>query len=496
MSAVGSLPVSDRPTVLLIGLQSVEAREIADRAAKERWRTIVCSNANQAHALLQGSSDIHPAAILLHEDVDPGRTYNAISAFKRRDSRVPVFLVGDSSAVRPSQHAVRTGANEYLARPLVPEQVLQNVRAAVDGTAARVHELERQTAKPAEPISFSSLIGNSPAFRAAVQLASQCATGAGHILIEGENGTGKDTLARAIHSASLRSQKPLETVQVEGVSEVTLRSRLFGHVRGAFVGAFETQTGLLQRRTGATILLDQANRLPIPIQQRLVQALHERRTRSIGGTQDYSVDVRVVALSSEAISGLVERGAFDARLFDLLGQTRIGLPPIRERRDDIGLLAQHFLRTIPVPEGTSSLTLDEEAISVLRRCDWPGNIRQLHEALLRAAAQSGNCVLGAEHFNNSKLVSSRRSNGSSSATSNAGGIVSLFTAHGHVRPLEDIETDIIRLAIERYEGRMSEVARRLGIGRSTLYRKMAHLSDEGSSRKEASTLRHPAGEKR
>lgn len=479
MSAASSLMGSDRPTVLLIGLQGAESREIADRTAKERWRTVVCSNPNQARALLQGSSGIQPAAVILGEDVDPGRTYHSISDLKRRDPRVPVFLVGDSSAVGRSLRAVLTGTDEYLTRPLLAERVLQKVRAAVDATVPRRQDLERWTSKIPEPVTLDSLIGESSAFREAVRLASQCATGSGHVLIEGESGTGKNTLARAIHLASPRSQMPFETLQVTGASELALGSMLFGHAPGAFVGAFEKRTGLLQQCTGATLLIDQIERLPVPLQQRLGQALHECRVRSIGDTRDYPVELRVVALSSHALSDLVRGGKFDARLFEVLGQTRIELPPLRMRRDDIGLLARSFLRTIPGPDGAGCVSLDEAAIALLRLWDWPGNIRQLHEALLRAAAHSFDRILRPEHFTVATQMSNGRGNGAANAVQHATDVVSPFTDQGHVRPLGEIEAEVIRLAVERYQGRMSEVARRLGIGRSTLYRRLAEI--EGGS---------------
>ena len=320
------------------------------------------------------------------------------------------------------------------------------------------------------------------------ELASHCAAGSGHVLIEGERGTGKHTLARAIHLASSRSQKPLASAQVDGVGEATLRSTLFGHVCGAFVGAFETQIGLLQRCAGATLLLDNIDRLPLPIQEHLRQALHEGSARPVGGTQDYPVDVRVVALSSEPLSALVGREAFDARLFEMLAQTRIGLPPLRERREDIGLLAQYFLRTISRARGEGPVLLDEDAVSLLRRCNWPGNIQQLQDTLLCAVDRCGSHVVRAEHFHDSDPSAGwTRGQGPHPP----GCVVSLFTERGHVRPLADIEADVIRLAIERYGGRISEVARRLGIGRSTLYRRLAEIEDASSRNNETSSSGHP-----
>ena len=487
VSVVSPLTGSRRPALLLMGLRPAEIAEIEDRAMKEGLRTFTCSTASQAKELLRGSCDVQAAAILLDEASDPARTHQALSDFRRRNPHIPVILVADSSSMRPSGYG-GTGANEYVARPLVPEQVLQRIRAAVDGASSRPCEERRRADKPLEPVSFDELVGNSPSFRHAIRLASHCAAGSGHVLIEGESGTGRHTLARAIHCASPRSQKPLARVQVDGASEATLHSTLFGHVCGAFVGAFETQIGLLQRCAGATILFDKIDRLPLPIQEHLRQALDEGCARPVGGTRDYPVDVRVVALSSEPLSDLAGREAFDARLFEMLGQTRIVVPPLRERRDDIGLLAQHFLRTISRARGAGPVSIDEDAVSLLRRCNWPANVRQLQDTLLCAVERFGSRVLRAEHFHDSEPSAGwTRRHGPHPAEC----VVSLFTERGHVRPLADIEADVIRLAIERYGGRISEVARRLGIGRSTLYRRLAEIEDASSRNDNTSSTEHP-----
>jgi DNA-binding NtrC family response regulator len=478
VTAIRSLKPPDRPAVLLIGLKPVETRKIADEMSSERWRTIVCSNANQANALLQSSAEMALAAILLGEEINAEHTHQAVSAFKRRDPRVPILVVGSSSASKSSIRAFRAGADQYFARPLAPDQIVQTLRSAANRASSQGRELESWAAKFGERIEFGSLLGTSAGFRAALDLAAQSARGLGSVLIEGESGTGKDMLARAIHSASSRSRMPLRAISARGVAEVALESRLFGHVRGAFVGAFESHTGLLQQCEGATLLLGEVDRLPVSIQERLASALDERQVRPMGASHGSYIDVRVIALSDQRLFDLVKEGVFSALLYEKLSATRITLPALRERRSDIPLLARHFLRTIRPPQNVRGLTLDDEAISLLCRFDWPGNIRQLNEALLRAAARSKGCVLSADDFVETAAVTCRRNEPVCGKQISERGTVRLLSEDGHVRPLVEIETDVIRLAIELYKGRMSEIARRLGMGRSTLYRRVADLNEE------------------
>jgi DNA-binding NtrC family response regulator len=478
VTAIGSLAQADRPAVLLIGLRPGETRKIADGVSADRWRTIVCSNANQAKVLLQSSPEMVVAAILLDQDANPEHAHHAVSALKRRDPRVPILVVGSSSASSSSIGAFRAGANQYLARPLAPDRIVQTLRSAAKRASSHAREVEPWAAMFAERIQLASLPGTAAGFQAALDLAAQGARGHGCVLIEGENGTGKDVLARAIHSASPRSQMQLRAINARGIAEAALESILFGHVRGAFVGAFESHTGLLRQCEGATLLLGDVDRLPVSVQERLAGALDERRVRPMGASHGFYIDVRVIALSDRRLSGLVKDGAFNARLYEKLAETRISLPALRERRSDIPFLARHFLRTVRLPQNAGSLTLDDEAISLLCRFDWPGNIRQLNEALLRAAARSRGRVLSADDFVEAAGMTCRRNEWVRGEQISERGTVRLLSEDGHVRPLVEIEADVIRLAIELYKGQMSEIARRLGMGRSTLYRRVADLNED------------------
>jgi DNA-binding NtrC family response regulator len=256
-------------------------------------------------------------------------------------------------------------------------------------------------------------------------------------------------------------------------------SELFGHEKGAFPGAFAAKVGKLVQADGGTLLLDEIGALPPETQERLDRVLATGEVRPVGLNGSYSIDVRVIATCSRPLPD-----DFNAGLAERIGTTTVTLPPLRERSGDIPALARHLLARFSEQTGLRPLSIGNDALAVLMRYGWPGNVRQLAGVLFRAGLQCEDSSLTAEHFPHIAIqsrFSGRRndfspSNNTTNAEALSGGSgVNLFTSDGHLRPLEDIEADIIRLAIGHYRGRMTEVARRLGIGRSTLYRKLGEL---------------------
>ena len=255
---------------------------------------------------------------------------------------------------------------------------------------------------------------------------------------------------------------------------------MFGHEKGAFPGAFTAKTGKLVQADGGTLLLDEIGALPAETQERLDRVLATGEVRPVGLNGSYSVDVRVVATASRPLPE-----DFDAGLAERVGATTVTLPPLRERSGDIPALARHLLSRFSEQTGMRPFSIGNDALAVLMRYGWPGNVRQLASVLFRAALQCDESSLTAEHFPHIAIqsrFSGRRtdfspniSKASSDEALAGASPVTLFTSEGHVRPLEEIEADLIRLAIGHYRGRMTEVARRLGIGRSTLYRKLSEL---------------------
>ena len=375
--------------------------------------------------------------------------------------------------------AMRAGATDFLVRPVAPERLLEALAANADRRRGS-GELAPVSEKLAPAMELEQLVGASPEFRSSLAIAAKAARNRLPILIVGEPGTGKETIARGIHAASLRARGPLLTVDCKAVPANIIDSELFGHEKGAFPGAFAPKIGKMVEADGGTLLLDEITALPAETQERLDRVLATGEVRPVGLNGSQSVDVRVIATSSRPLPE-----DFNAGLAERISATTVNLPPLRERSGDIPSLARHLLTRCCEQIGLRPLSIGNDALAVLMRYGWPGNVRQLASVLLRAGLQCEGSSLTAEHFPHIAVqsrFSGRRTDFAtdiSKARSDeaiAGApAVTLFTGDGHLRPLEEIEADIIRLAIGHYRGRMTEVARRLGIGRSTLYRKLGEL---------------------
>ncbi len=279
---------------------------------------------------------------------------------------------------------------------------------------------------------------------------------------------------RAIQAASPRAKAPFRLLNVGSIPANSIESALFGHEKGAFPGAFDRQIGALQHVDGGTLALDEVDRLPLPVQHRLLESITRGDVRPIGAQHSFRVDVRLIASSNLPLRDMVAGGHFLADLHHALAATTVILPPLRERAGDIPALARHFLARIGEQPGLRPLGITDGALSLLAAYDWPGNVRQLQAVLFRAAVFCDGDALTDEDFPQlSDMLGEIRAAQSGALQESVG--VMLYTADGNLRPLEEIEADVIRLAIGHYRGRMTEVARRLGIGRSTLYRKLSDL---------------------
>jgi DNA-binding NtrC family response regulator len=332
----------------------------------------------------------------------------------------------------------------------------------------------------APSLALEELVGGAPEFRAALAIAAKAARSRLPLLIVGEAGSGKETIARAVHEASPRGKAPFLSLDCRAVPANIVDSELFGHVAGAFPGAFAERIGKLVEADGGTLLLDEVADLPPATQAALDRVLATGEVRPVGCNGSNSVDVRLIATSSKPLPASFDRG-----LAERLAGTVVAVPPLRERSGDIPSLARHLLSRHTGQPGIRPLSIGEDALQVLMRYGWPGNVRQMSNVLFRAALQCQGAALTAEDFPHI-VLQSRFTNRigdnageigqAASAAALAGGAgITLWQPDGHLRPMDEIEADLIRLAIGHYRGKMTEVARRLGIGRSTLYRKLAEL---------------------
>ncbi|MBO9725001.1 MAG: sigma-54-dependent Fis family transcriptional regulator [Novosphingobium sp.] len=466
--------------LMLIDDEPAQSRLISALAAREGWRTVIARDSETAIATLGTRQGMQLSAIILDQWVPGDDACALIAELKSRRPALPILMLTASTSPLLAVEAMRAGATDYLVKPVAPDRLMHALRSATTREAPR-DELAPLTEKMPSNPDFESMIGAAPNFRKALAVAAKAARGHGPVLIEGETGSGKEMLIRAMHAASPRSKSPLRIVNVGGLPANSIESTLFGHEKGAFPGAFDRQIGALQHCDGATLALDEIDRLPLSVQERLLESIRKSDVRPIGARHSFRIDARLIAASNLPLQDLVSEGHFLPELLEALSPTKVSLPPLRERIGDIPALARFFLARIGEQPGLRELGITDGALSLLSAYDWPGNVRQLQAVLFRAAVFCDGDALTAEDFPQLlNILGSGLTVSTGNPMQESAGVM-LYTADGNLRPLDEIEADVIRLAIGLYRGRMTEVARRLGIGRSTLYRKLSELGIDNAA---------------
>jgi DNA-binding NtrC family response regulator len=464
--------------LMLIDDEPAQCRLITALAAREGWRVLVVKDSETAIATLGTRPGMQLSAIVLDQWVPGDDACTLIAELKNRRPALPILMLTTSASPLLAVEAMRAGATDYLIKPVAPDRLMQALRSATRREAPR-DELQPLTEKLGAVLDFDAMIGTAPTFRAALAKAAKTARGHGNVLIEGESGTGKEMLVRAMHAASPRAKAPLRMVNIGGIPANSIESVLFGHEQNAFPGAFDRQIGALQHCDGGTLVLDEIDRLGAPLQERLAETLKSGIVRPVGARHGFRVDVRLLTASNVPLADLVAAGLFHPVLLEALGPTRISLPPLRERSGDIPALARHFLGRIGDQPGLRHLSMTDGALALLAAYDWPGNVRQLQAVLFRAAVFCDGEALTSESFPQLSELLGECEEPRDVRQEGVG--VLLYAEDGNLRSLEEIEGDVIRLAIGHYRGRMTEVARRLGIGRSTLYRKLGDLGIDNAA---------------
>ncbi|MHA6718764.1 sigma-54-dependent transcriptional regulator [Sphingomonas sp. RS6] len=466
--------------LLLIDAETAQRRLVAAIASRRGWRTLFADDAESAIATLNTPDGIALDAIILDHPASDADAVSLIADLRARRPQLPILVLAANGSVAAAVNAMRAGATDFLVKPIASERLLAALDAAVGGAGAG--ELRPLTEKLSANLGFEEIVGSAPQFRAALAIAAKAARARVPVLIEGELGVGKQMVAEAIHAASPRSRNEMIVVNCGAIPANLVESELFGHEMGAFTGAFERKIGRMQEADGSTILLDEVSTMPPDAQVKLLHMLQTGEVQSIGARHPREVDVRVVAASNVPLIAEVEAGRFREDLYYRLNVVQVAIPPLRERIADVPALVRHLLTRIAEQPGLRPLSISDDALHLLASYDWPGNVRQLQNALFRAAVLCDEGGLTRDDFPQIANLALGRGSESAPAGADAGHPhVALFHPDGHLRPLDEIEADIIRLAISHYRGRMTEVARRLGIGRSTLYRKLGELGIDQSA---------------
>ncbi|MEE9433079.1 MAG: sigma-54 dependent transcriptional regulator [Sphingorhabdus sp.] len=472
----------DTRLLMLVDDEPAQCRLVSAIAGRAGWRTVFARDAETAIAMLGTQDGMMLDAILLDQWVPGSDSAQLISELKSRRPALPILLMTAMGSNESAIAAMRAGACDYIIKPVAAERLIAALSLATDNSKD-FGELQPLTEKISQALEFEEIVGAAPAFRTALAIAAKAARSKAPIFIEGGPGVGKEVVADAIHAASPRTKLPYLKVNCGAIAPNLLDSVLFGHEKNAFTGAFDRRVGILQQAEGGTVFLDEVDQLPQETQVRLVRLLTEHEIQPLGCGHSYRIDIRLITACNGDLSAKLASGEFREDLFYRLNIVQLTIPPLRERTSDIPALARHFLGRMANQPGLRSLGITDEALNLLRGYEWPGNVRQLQSALFRAAVLCDRDALTPEEFPQIAAAVGDNSDQAKAAgvAGNDGIGVTLFEDDGNLRPLEDIEADVIRLAIGHYRGRMTEVARRLGIGRSTLYRKLADLGIDNAA---------------
>src|SRR5579862_5481856 len=417
----------------------------------------------QARTLLRGrAADI----VLINLPRGTSHGLELITEVRTLHPDTSVIAMTASGSVGSAVEAMRCGASDYLTKPFAMDDL-----SGVLERAATNHVTDTGTRRLRERLRLSeglgAMIGRSPEMEKLYRILSKVSQSAHPVLILGESGTGKELVARTIHAYGPNGQKPFLPVDCGSLVPSLMESELFGYVKGAFTGANRTKDGLLVAAEGGTVFLDEIGELSLDLQSKLLRALQEKEVRPVGATHRTPIKARIVAATNRDLSQMVERGTFRKDLFYRLNVVNLRLPALRDRREDIPLLAAHFLERISRERGTK-YTLSDEALRTMMRHDWPGNVRELENAVERACTMSSGPVLHLgdlpTQLQQQGLTAFRAEAETGEQQSDAG--------TGSVKTLAELEHEAIVKAIRTLRGDKLQAAKLLGIGKTTLYRKL------------------------
>ncbi|HEY3234193.1 MAG TPA: sigma-54 dependent transcriptional regulator [Polyangiaceae bacterium] len=358
---------------------------------REGYATASAPGYQAAVTAIEGSPQ--PFAVVLTDLAMPdGSGLQVLSAAKKRSPATEVILITAHSSVENAIEAMRHGAYDFVTKPFEPTELAVLVAKALEKQTLVVeyHRLKAQV----EQLTDKEIIGRSPAMRAVLELIQRIAPMRTTVLITGESGTGKERVAHAIHNRSERRDKPFLVINCGALPEALMESELFGHEKGAFTGAASKNIGLFRQADGGTLLLDEVGELPVSLQVKLLRVLQERVVRPVGSTQETPVDVRLLAATNRDVEAAVATGKFRQDLYYRLNVIRIVLPPLRDRREDVPLLAERFMRRFSDELGKNVVGFTPDALRALQRYAFPGNVRELENVMERAVALAGSRVIG------------------------------------------------------------------------------------------------------
>ena len=496
--------------VLIVDDDPVQ-RRLLEAAVTRAGHAAVCADGGAA-ALEKLDAARESFAVVVLDLVMPGTDGLAVlEAMRERGIGTPVIVQTAQAGIDTVVAAMRAGAFDFVVKPVSPERLQASIAKAIK---VETHDAASRRTRPdkQKTLTIGDLATTSPAMERVIRLAQKASSSNIPILIEGESGVGKEVIARAIQGSGSRKSKPFVTVNCGAIPDNLVESILFGHEKGSFTGATDKHQGKFLEANHGTLFLDEIGDLPLDVQVKLLRAVQEGEVDPVGGRAPVKVDIRLVSATHRDLLQRVRDGLFREDLFYRLNVFPIFVPPLRDRREDIAGLVRHFIGSIGAVEtGGRVHGISGEALAILKAYDWPGNIRQLENAIFRAVVLCEGSILTPEEFPQicaqvgtvdagaesdlevepaaiSQLAGLGTEGGQTGrlrlptpgiyAARESDAVLDALDEKGNVRSLADVELEMIQFAIGHYEGQMSEVARRLGIGRSTLYRKLKEYGIE------------------
>ncbi len=481
-------------TVLIVDDDPVQRRLAEAMVRRLGFEAKVAENGEQGLEALRSGDAID---VVLLDLVMPGGLdgLGVMAEMRKTGLDVPVIVQTSNGSIDAVVTAMRAGATDFVVKPAGAERLQVSIKNAVKVDQLE-EEVRRMRRRASGALSFKDLTSRSPDMERVIRLAERSAKSNIPVLIEGESGVGKEVLARAIQGSGDRRGKAFVTVNCGAIPDNLVESTLFGHEKGAFTGATERHVGKFVEASGGTLFLDEIGELPLDAQVKLLRALQEGEVDPVGGKRSVRVDIRLISATNRSLLDLVKQGRFREDLYYRLNVFPMTLPPLRARREDVPDLVRSFCARFAAEEGKKVRAITPEAMALLTRYGWPGNVRQLENALFRAVVLADGDELTVSEFPQIAAqvegFDVRIPAAPIQPTIQGGGpepvreivrvevrdphAMSLVAEEtGEMKTMDGLEAEIIRFALQFYRGRMSEVSRRLGIGRSTLYRKLKDL---------------------
>ncbi len=493
--------------VLIVDDDPVQRRLLEEIVVQSGHESIEADGGEAALDALQSSVSPDICLVILDLVMPDLDGMSVLEKLRPQFPDLPVIVQTANGGIETAVKAMRAGADDFVVKPISPERLQVSIKNALK-VKALASELVRTRKQNKGSLSFDDLVSDSPAMAQMLKLGRRAAKSNIPILLEGESGVGKEVFARAIQGSGDRRGKPFITVNCGAIPDNLVESILFGHEKGSFTGANDKHKGKFVEASGGTLFLDEVSELPLDTQVKLLRAIQEGEVDPVGAKRPVKVDIRLISATNRDMIKQVEDGKFREDLYYRLNVFPIMIPPLNRRPDDIPALVELFITRFAAEEGRKIAGIMPDALKMLCAYEWPGNVRQLENAVfravvlaegdiltksefpqiaahvdgfvpeppaapspVRAAAYEGPAMIGASTPSFSSFPSSGMSSNG----------INILSETGELRKLEDVEADMIRHAINHYHGHMSKVARGLGIGRSTLYRKVKEMGLEASA---------------